>query len=83
MTLQFDINLLAVKDVADRKDDMETEYKELQQKVKEDIAAWNVAYEAVVQFDNFNIYMTYDAAPDKVIILRKKVLEELKKRMKQ
>ena len=43
------------------------------------VLIWGDMLHAVVQFDNFNIYMTYDAAPDKVIILRKKVLEEFSK----
>ena len=43
------------------------------------VLIWGDMLHAVVQFDNFNIYMTYDAAPDKVIVLRKKVLEEFSK----
>ncbi len=40
------------------------------------VLVWGDMMHAVVQFDNFNIYMTYDADPDKVIALRKNILEK-------
>ena len=37
---------------------------------------WGDMLHAVVQFDNYNIYMTYDKDPQKVRALRKNILEE-------
>ena len=37
---------------------------------------WGDMMHAVVQFENFGIYMVYDAYPEKVVVLRKKILEE-------
>jgi len=42
----------------------------------QNILFWGDMLHAVVQFDNYNIYMTYDKDPQKVIALRKNILEE-------
>lgn len=40
------------------------------------VLIWGDMLHAVVQFENFNIYMTYDANPKQVLELRKKILNE-------
>ena len=43
------------------------------------VLIWGDIMHAVVQFDNFNIYMVYDNNPQKVIALRKKILDQYSK----
>lgn len=40
------------------------------------VLIWGDMLHAVIQFENFNIYMTYDANPKQVLDLRKKILNE-------
>lgn len=42
----------------------------------QNMLVWGDMLHAVVQFENYNIYMTYDKNPQKVIALRKNILEQ-------
>ena len=42
----------------------------------QNMLVWGDMLHAVVQFENYNIYMTYDKDPQKVIALRKNILEQ-------